>query len=146
MSMKYIQPLNEAKVDYEDKYHEITLWDRGLSRRPLGTINYGLLDWNRIDMTSTGLSDEDKAFYKMIGKNPFIKNITVDEYFRGKGYGKQLYDLMFKWLKKKGFKIVYSGRTRNSNLVDKIWNKVKSGVKTIPSENYGKIKIYFKKL
>ncbi len=133
--------LLEAKWEHDAAFQEITLWDRGITRRPLGHISYGLLAWDRIDMTSTGLSKGDKEFYKLVGKDPFIRNVVVDEYFRKKGYGIKLYDEMFKWLKKKGFKKVYSGRTRNSSAVDSIWNKYKSG-----STKADGVTIYWKNL
>ena len=133
--------LLETKWEHEVEWNEITLWDRSKTNRPLGHISYGLLDWDRIDITSTGLSKGDKEFYKLVGKDPFIRNVMVDEWWRKKGYSYQLYEEMFKWLKKKGFKKVYSGRTRNSMAVDKIWNKYKSGSKMADG-----VKIYWKNL
>jgi len=133
--------LTEAKWEHDAKFREITLWDRGITNRQLGIIGYGILDWKRIDITSTGLSKGDKEFYKLVGKDPFIRNVVVDEWFRKKGYATKLYEEMFNWLKKQGFKKVYSGRTRNSSAVDKIWNKYKSG-----SAMADGVKIYWKNL
>ena len=107
--------------------------------RPGETFDFR--DFDRIDMTSTGLSDSDKAFYRLVGDNPFIKNVTVLDQYQKQGIATKLYDNMFNWLKEKGFKKVFSGKTRNSQFVNNIWRKYKDGSTKINGHE-----IYFKNL
>ncbi len=127
------------RIERDAKYQEILFKDEG--GKSIAGMNYGLLDFSNIDMTSTGLADKYKAFYRLVGKNPFISNITVSPEHRRKGIAIKLYDDMFKWLKKKGFKKAYSGQTRNSPFVNKIWKKYKSGSTKIAGDE-----IYWKNL
>ena len=125
-------------IERDVKYKELTFRDNGV---PVGGMNYGILDFDRIDMTSPGLSDSDKAFYRLVGDNPFIKNVTVLDQYQKQGIATKLYDNMFNWLKEKGFKKVFSGKTINSQFVNNIWRKYKDGSTKINGHE-----IYFKNL
>ena len=135
---KYTKILNDGDFDYElvrslnDKIVGIEVYFR---RKLIGSINIGLLD-------DDWLNDyPDDEYYQLIGKNPFIHNVTIIDEFQNRGIGTKLYTLLFDSLKKDGYKKVYSGKSRNSIFVNNIWNKFSDGFKRIDG-----IKIYYKNL
>ena len=139
---KYTTILNDGDFDYDlvqslnNKTVGIEVYFR---RKLIGSINIGLLD-------DDWLNDyPDDEYYQLIGKNPFIHNVTIIDEFQNRGISTKLYTLLFDSLKKDGYKKVYSGKTRNSIFVDNIWNKFSDGFETITGD-FGTKKIYYKNL
>lgn len=135
---KYTNILNDGDFDYE-LVHSLNNKTVGIEvyfrRKLIGSINIGLLD-------DDWLNDyPDDEYYQLIGKNPFIHNVTIIDEFQNRGISTKLYTLLFDSLKKDGYKKVYSGKTRNSIFVNNIWNKFSDGFETING-----IKIYYKNL
>ena len=134
---KYTNILNEGDFDYElvqslnNKTVGIEVYFR---RKLIGSINIGLLD-------DDWLNDyPDDEYYQLIGKNPFIHNVTIIDEFQNRGISTKLYILLFDNLKN-DYKKVYSGKTRNSIFVNNIWDKFSDGFETING-----IKIYYRNL
>lgn len=103
----------------------------------IGSINIGLLDDDWLD------NYPDNKYYQIISKNPFIQNVTIIDEFQNRGIATILYILLFDFLKNDGYKIVYSGKTRNSIFVDNIWNKFSDGFEVL-NDSFGAKKIYYK--
>ena len=111
------------------------------NRKLIGSINIGILDKEWLDDYS------DNEYYQLIKENPFIHNVAVIDEFKNKGIATKLYELLFTYLKKDGYKIVYSGDTRNSSFVNNLWKKFGDGFETIKDNTFGgEKKIYYKKL
>lgn len=134
---KYTNILNDGDFDYElvqslnNKTVGIEVYFR---RKLIGSINIGLLD-------DDWLNDyPDDEYYQLIGKNPFIHNVTIIDEFQNRGISTKLYILLFDNLKN-DYKKVYSGKTRNSVFVNNIWDKFSDGFETING-----IKIYYRNL
>jgi hypothetical protein len=134
---KYTNILNEGDFDYElvqslnNKTVGIEVYFR---RKLIGSINIGLLD-------DDWLNDyPDDEYYQLIGKNPFIHNVTIIDEFQNRGISTKLYILLFDNLKN-DYKKVYSGKTRNSVFINNIWDKFSDGFETING-----IKIYYRNL
>lgn len=139
---KYTTILNDGDFDYvlvQSLNNKTVGIEVEFRRKLIGSINIGLLD---DDWLNDYPNDE---YYQLIGKNPFIHNVTIIDEFQNRGIGTKLYTLLFDNLKKDGYKKVYSGKTRNSIFVDNLWNKFSDGFETINGD-FGTKKIYYKNL
>jgi len=139
---KYTNILNDGDFDYvlvQSLNNKTVGIEVEFRRKLIGSINIGLLD---DDWLNDYPNDE---YYQLIGKNPFIHNVTIIDEFQNRGIGTKLYTLLFDNLKKDGYKKVYSGKTRNSIFVDNLWNKFSDGFETINGD-FGTKKIYYKNL
>ena len=139
---KYTNILNDGDFDYvlvQSLNNKTVGIEVEFRRKLIGSINIGLLD---DDWLNDYPNDE---YYQLIGKNPFIHNVTIIDEFQNRGIGTKLYTLLFDNLKKDGYKKVYSGKTRNSIFVDNLWNKFSDGFETINGD-FGTKKIYYKKV
>lgn len=139
---KFTKVYNDGDFDYElvqnssNKTIGIEVYYK---RKLIGSINIGLLD----DEWLNNYSDND--YYKIINKNPFIHNVSIIDEFQNKGIVTKLYELLFKYLKKDGYNIVYSGDTRNSMFVNNLWKRFGDGFETIKDDTFGgEKKIYYK--
>jgi hypothetical protein len=63
--------------------------------------------------------------------------------FLDRGIATKLYMLLFDYLKSDGYKIVYSGKTRNSYYVDNLWSKFSDSFEIL-KDSFGTKKIYYK--
>jgi len=143
--MKYIKLYENFKMPDNIKYEYI---DNGkgiiigievsIYTKLIASISFGVMDKR---YTSSGYSKEDLAFNKLVYSYPFIANISVVEDYQGQGLATKLYEKTFVELKKQGYTKVFSGLTRNSMYVNKIWSKFADGYKLI-----GDKKIYYKNL
>ena len=137
---KYTNILNDGDFDYvlvQSLNNKTVGIEVEFRRKLIGSINIGLLD---DDWLNDYPNDE---YYQLIGKNPFIHNVTIIDEFQNRGIGTKLYTLLFDNLKKDGYKKVYSGKTRNYIFVDNLWNKFSDGFETINGD-FGTKKIYYK--
>lgn len=140
---KFTKVYNDGDFDYElvqnlsNKTIGIEVY---YNRKIIGSIDIGLLD-------DEWLSDNNNEYYRIINKNPFIHNVSIIDEFQNKGIATKLYELLFKYLKKDGYKIVYSGNTRNSIFVNNLWERFADGFEIIEDDTFGgEKKIYYKNL
>lgn len=139
---KYTNILMDGDFDYElvqslnNKTVGIEVYFR---RKIIGSIDIGLLDDNWLNKY------KDNEYYQLLGKNPFIHNVSIKDEFQNKGIATKLYNLLFDALKNDEYKKVYSGKTRNSIFVDNLWGKFSDGFETI-NDDFGIKKIYYKNL
>ncbi len=137
---KYTNILTDGDFEYDlvqlldNKTYGIEVYFR---RKLIGSINIGLLDDDWLD------NYPDNKYYQIIGKNPFIHNVEVINEFQNRGIATKLYMLLFDYLKSDGYKIVYSGKTRNSYYVDNLWSKFSDGFEIL-KDSFGTKKIYYK--
>jgi len=141
---KFTKIYNDGDFDYElvqNSSNEIIGIEVYYNRKLIGSINIGLLDDEWLNDYS------DNEYYKIINKNPFIHNVSIIDEFQNKGIATKLYELLFKYLKKDGYNIVYSGNTRNSMFVNNLWKRFGDGFETIKDDTFGgEKKIYYKNL
>jgi GNAT superfamily N-acetyltransferase len=141
---KFTKIYNDGDFDYElvqNSSNEIIGIEVYYNRKLIGSINIGLLDDEWLNDYS------DNEYYKIINKNPFIHNVSIIDEFQNKGIATKLYELLFKYLKKDGYNIVYSGKTRNSMFVNNLWKRFGDGFEIIKDNTFGgKKKIYYKNL
>lgn len=139
---KYTTILTEGDFDYDlvqtldNKTEGIEVY---FMRKLIGIIEIGLLDDDLLN------SYPNNEYYKIIGKNPFIHNVGVIDEFQNKGIATKLYTLLFEYLRSEGYKVVYSGKTRNSYYVNNLWSKFSDGFETL-KDSFDTIKIYYKNL
>ena len=137
---KYTTILNDGDFDY-DLVQSLNNKTVGIEvdfrRKLIGSIDIGLLDDELLN------DYPDDEYYQLIGKNPFIHNVAIIDEFQNRGIATKLYTLLFDNLKKDGYKIVYSGKTRNSYYVDNLWSKFSDGFEIL-KDSFGTKKIYYK--
>lgn len=139
---KYTNILRDDNFDYElvqSLNNETVGIEVYFRRKIIGSINIGLLDDKWIN------DYKDDEYYQILGKAPFIHNVTINDEFQNKGIATKLYNLLFDVLKNDGYKKVYSGKTRNSIFVNNLWSKFSDGFETI-NDDLGIKKIYYKNL
>ena len=139
---KYTKILTDGDFEYDlvqtldNKTEGIEVY---FMRKIIGSINIGLLgdDWLN--------SYPDNEYHKIIGNNPFIHNVGVIDEFQNRGIATKLYTLLFDYLRSDGYKVVYSGKTRNSYYVNNLWSKFSDGFEIL-KDSFDTKNIYYKNL